>query len=261
MKKIPVWKVILLSIVTFGIYTLVWLALRRNELVKNYGQKLPHWLWLIIPIAVAIGLFLPLIVAAVWFIADPNQALLFLTVGSMLLFFVPFAISLWWISRFGIVMSKLTRERVPTLWTILLYFFCGPIIIAIYQYYFNRYPVEKMPAEKPVGPSKTFMAVSIVVIVLSLISGVLSLMSFPAEYTKAQEEMKRTSQEAVPKNAELLQEAEKLLTDYQACTDKLESDYPGELYEEDEASYNAAYDKCEEIRIKQWEAADRYNKL
>lgn len=259
MKKISVRKVILLSIVTLGIYAIIWLACRRNELVQNYNQKLPHWLWLVIPGAAAIGLAVPLFLLVLQ-IKDPAQAFLLIMTGTAVLSLVPFAISVWWVARYGAAVSKITAGRVPTVWTVLLYIFWGFVIAPVHQYYFNRFPTEKIPAKSDfVNPSRKFVTLSAIAITISFVLTIFSLASIPGDYQKIQQDIKQTQQDAT-KNEDLLHRSEALLAEYQGCIDKLESDFPGDITVEEEAVYNEAYDECEAIRVEQTEAADAYNK-
>ena len=50
MKNRSVGMVVLLSIITFGIYAIVWYVKTKNEMNKAYGAEIPSAIMLIIPI-------------------------------------------------------------------------------------------------------------------------------------------------------------------------------------------------------------------
>jgi hypothetical protein len=50
MKNRSVAAVVLLSIITFGIYYLVWFVKTKNEMNKTYGTQIPSAIMLIIPV-------------------------------------------------------------------------------------------------------------------------------------------------------------------------------------------------------------------
>lgn len=242
MKKIAVWKVIVLSIITLGIYTIVWFARRRDELVMHYDAKIPHWLWLVTPILLALTAFLPLLILAGALSFVINDPLLVMSLGTSILVLVPLLISIWWISRFGAAVAQLTKGQVPTVWTVLLYIFWGFMIAAIHQHYFNRVTVKKMPSNTDTGPSQKFVTLSVIAIAISLLTSVSSFMSLPADYNKAQQQF-----QGMMSDSEAT-EFKKLTEEYQTCVSALDADYP-KLTEENEKAYNTAYDQCDAIRV------------
>lgn len=116
--KIRLWKVIALSIITLGIYQIVWFARRRNEIVKQYKVSIPHWLWLVAPSIIMCLLAIPL----VFIFADTNlnQALLLLIFSALVIIAIAaYGISIWWMCVFGQITEKLTQGKVTFIWTIL----------------------------------------------------------------------------------------------------------------------------------------------
>jgi len=248
MKKIALWKVIVLSIVTLGIYSIIWLARRRNELVDNYQQKVPSWLWLVIPGAISIALIVPAVIFTFLLISNDQliQALLLIGIVSLLLL-ASAIICLWWVWRFSSAMSRVIEGRVPTIWAFLIYLFLGVALIYVHQFYINRYATDKI-STKNVGPSTKFIVLTVVAIVASVILSGASSASMPDDsFQKLQE------------NSAVGEKANRLIVDYTTCTDTLQKDYP-EVTVENEAAYNKAYDVCNKIRIEQNAAANRYNK-
>lgn len=250
MKKIALWKVILLSVVTFGIYAIVWFARRRNELVETYKQHIPHWLWIVLPPIVAVVIMIPTVLALSLFIPDKAFAYVVSMICVAILSIIPFGISIWWMSRYSAAASRVIEGRVPTVWGVLVYLFWGPCLAYVHQYYFNRYASGKVtPKENWAGPSRKFIILAVISFIVSVGLSTLSLSTYPAEYEKMQQDIKNTS--------DTVNEANELRTQYFACANKLEADFPGELTLEDEDAYNAAFDVCEDIRVRQNEAANR----
>jgi hypothetical protein len=188
-KKIPLWKVIALSIITLGVYTIVWFALRRNELMNVSGQKLPHWLWLILPTFIGIVLwFLSLVIIYSALPDDPGRQydlMVLSTFGFLIL--IPFSISLWWVDRFGQEVQHVTGNRVPVLWTLLTYFFLGPVVILVHQYYFNR-TADAKKIQIASGPSQRFIIIMSLVIGIGIIMSINSWVSFPEEYRQSRDD-------------------------------------------------------------------------
>lgn len=189
MKKIPLWKVIALSIITLGIYTIVWFALRRNELMNVSGQKLPHWLWLILPTFTGVVLwFASLIVIYSTTPNDPGRQYDWMVLSTFsFLVLIPFSISLWWVDRFGQEVQHITGNHVPVLWTMLIYFFLGPAVILVHQYYFNRMPDTKK-VQVTSGPTRRFTIVMSFVVGIAAILAINSWVSFPEDYRQSRDD-------------------------------------------------------------------------
>jgi hypothetical protein len=188
-KKIPIWKIILLSIITLGIYTIVWFALRRVELSKGYDLRTPHWLWLVLPALIGFILwFASLILIYTAFTNDPGRQYDWMMLSTYIfLLLIPFGISLWWVDRFGQAVQTVTANRVPVLWTMLLYFFLGPAVIVVHQYYFNRLKGTRIPSTR-VGPSQRFIIIASLVIAIMAIMSLNSWLTFPESYHQSRED-------------------------------------------------------------------------
>lgn len=176
MKHIPIWKIIVFSIVTFGIYDIVWYILRQREMESAYGLKMPHWLWMIVPQAI-----LACIIATLFILALilgygqllPALSLVFLFLVLPLVI-AALGLALWWLIGFSRAAAKVVAGRVPTGWSLAIFLLVGNVaqIIAL-QYYFNRYAGDTLPT-KTVGPSQKFRNVTILVIVISIAFGIIS---------------------------------------------------------------------------------------
>lgn len=163
-KHIKVWKMVVLSLVTFGIYNTVWLARRRNEMVENYNVAIPRWEWLVAPSLLSLAIFFILT-----FIQDMGPSL----VGAIIVLipmivspFVIWGISIWWMWHFGKAAEKVTRGRVTLVWVMIYAFLLNGYLSYVLQYYFNRLPKSDAASAKQHQPSKRFVKYSIIAIVV-----------------------------------------------------------------------------------------------
>lgn len=253
MKKISVWLVILLTLVTFGIYAIFWAGRNRDYIVKNDNKAgyIPKWLWLIaIPLGVGVVLItsIMLIVLATIGIMDADVAMISIYVAMVGSLVIPLAIGLWWLWYFGAAIQKITQGRIGRIWTLFLYVLAGPFVVAFHQYYINRLDQNEKGVVYATGPG-----VIVITAVLALISIPSYALSFTSFYVSM--DQTRTLIQTSQMNA---REANRLSEIYTACVTQLEIDFPGDLTAENEQQYNAAYETCNEI-YKRYEAAfDRY---
>jgi heme/copper-type cytochrome/quinol oxidase subunit 2 len=176
MKHIPIWKIIVFSIITLGIYDIVWYILRQREMESTHGLKMPHWLWMIVPQAI-----LACVIATLFTLTLilgngqllPAHSLLFLFL-ILPLAIAALGLAIWWLIGFSRAAAKVIAGRVPTGWSLALFLLVGNVaqIIAL-QYYFNRYAGDTLPV-KTVGPSQKFRNIAILIIVISIASGIIS---------------------------------------------------------------------------------------
>lgn len=256
MKQIRIWKMIGLYIITLGIYGIVWLALRRNEMVERYKLRVPHWLWLVLPMLIPFVIVFP-VAYIVYGITSQSSSTALILYGILLLgILVAGGISLWWMYRFGRAAQLITEGKVPLVWTMIYAIFLWPIMFFMLQYYFNRSSksvnVKTSPQYKP---SKNFVILSIALLVVTAPVTVLGTLQLPESLKEG-----ASIQTGGKEIDSLLKETEQLAQDHKKCVDKLEADYPGDLTVEDEPAYTKAYDSCEEIRVKQHDKVDEYNK-
>lgn len=254
MKKIRVWKVILLSIVTFEIYSIVWFVRRRSELISNYKLKVPHWGWLLAPSAIGSILTVPVSLMVIGTIKDEDSQMLVITGFILFWLCIVFFVNCWWLWKFGRASQTITNGRITPFWLLILYASVGGLATGILQYYFNRClprtKLKKMPTERP---SRRFMALALVLLVISSAFGVwVVTVDMPTD------EIGSRAGEA---NA-LYEKQERLYKEYEDCIKQLDAVYPeSEITPEDEAEYNQGYDACESIRIEQNKAVDDYEAI
>lgn len=253
-KKTRVWKVAILSIVTFGLYSIFWFVFRRNEITSSTKLHIPHWRWLILPMLISLGFGAWLGVV----LSDPNHIpsdaeLAYLPLGIGLIL-VTFIIGLWWGWYFSKAIEQLTQGRITKWWALFYWFVLGVEAPSVFQYYLNRAP-KKLDTSKKLKytPSGKFIAVSIVLTIVSI--PLYALVFLPPD------DMNQPVD--TPESAAKAREVEKLSHDYDNCVAELNAAYPEdqELTADNEAAYSKAYDTCEALRLKQNKVADEYEKL
>lgn len=171
MKKIRIWKVIVFSIITLGIYNLVWYILRQREMESTYSLKMPHWLWMLIPHVLTLLVAVPAFLYTAFAGFTPLSATLI--VLAVLVALATLGLFIWWFLGFSRAAAKVIANRVPVGWAFALTILANPAEVIAYQYYFNRYAGEKLPA-KQLGPSKKFKSIAIAVIVVCVSLNILS---------------------------------------------------------------------------------------
>jgi len=193
MKHISVWKVFILTIITLGIYFIVWCVKRREELVAAESKPIPSWLWLLLPLLISgfIGM-VALIIGLVALSGDPQAAWIFMQVLVPVIVLIPIAFSLWWMWRFGAVAADAMNQRITRDWIFVLYLITGPAVILFLQYYFNR------PADKATTPSKNFIVLASATCLVFAILNVWSLVDTytqPGQYEEFATELRKINEE------------------------------------------------------------------
>jgi hypothetical protein len=254
MKKIRIWKLALLILVTLGIYGLYWFGRTRNELNEKYDQNVPHWLWLVLPLILAAMLIFPamiLLIAGAFALDIPASGILvgFYVIPALIVG-IPFVISSWWMWRFGKAMNNVLNGRIPAGWTLALYIFNGPWVALFHQYYLNRVKLHAQTnVLHPIKPSKRFLKYTSIAIGVSLGLTATSFTSWPKDF----EDAKQSANEIDGYN-ERVEAYNKRVNDYTkqytTCIDDLNVAYP-EVTEENESQYLQGYNACEDIRLEQ----------
>lgn len=263
-KKIRVWKVLLLTVVTFTIYNIFWTVQRRNEIVASTKLKIPHWRLYVLPI---LGMGLLFSIDRAVLPADPAAPLegfqLTYSIISSIVYLALIVICAWWIWQFAKAYHKLVNGRVAKGWVFVYWLFLDLFFAPVLQYYLNRLPkTPDVSSKKKHKTSKKFIAWSITALVASLIAAVVLILTlFPLNYDN--------NGNYVPDGVDVSEmnakgeKANNLLVKYNECIEELDAKYPEdqELTEADLDDYNTLYDKCEDIRLEQNKAADEYNSM
>lgn len=243
-KRIRVWKVILLNIVTLGIYSLVWLLARRNELPEDIKKKTPHWGWLIGFFAGTVSLSFFLYFAILAIPDSQRAAEVFVFISYVLEALVTIGLT-WWIVRTVRAINTVIDLPLSTLFMILVAVFCAPALVVYEQYAIN--------GSSPAGRLEKLLSP---IVVISVVVGIIVYATLYLFYPINEQILDiRTDHASIRHDIDSLgqefnslDEVMKLSAEYDACTEKLTSDYPEpEITEEDYAMYNAAYEKCDEI--------------
>lgn len=231
--------VLMLGIITLGIYFVVWLIRRQQEL-PSPAPRFTHWGWLVGMIAAALLGTISLYVASVLVIADSQLAAEVIMYGSYgigLLFAIGASI---WTARITQAINHQLGLALPTTFVMLLALFCVPLLVIYEQLAINWRANHANKATSVLADKFRWFA--LIGITLGVLVATINTLAYSPEAQIA--EIKRS-------HAELRQDAEKLYrltADYTHCVDKLERDYPeGNITSENYDAYNTAYDKCEAI--------------
>lgn len=252
MKKIPVWAVVLLVIVTIGIYAIFWAARNRDYLQEHNKKvgKLPKWGWLIaIPSALVlfVGAVIVLMILAIFGALAVDTAVNLINVLTIA--YIAFAIILgaWWVWHFGKAMEIATHGRITRNWSVFLYIFIGPMLIAFYQFFINTASTERAKIQRE--PSSVFMFIAMGVVAISIISTVISLPGNIESTQTLRSELERARQSMIS-----VDEAFKA---YTLCTNGLQAKLPGNgTGVEVSADYQREQDKCNALYAEYEKALD-----
>lgn len=242
MKKIAVWKVVLLILVTLGIYFIYWAA-RNRDYIKKSDKKssyIPAWGWLVtIPAAafLLVGSILVLMIVAAFNGISVDSALIAMNSAFIAYTVLVMGVGIWWVSFFAKSMEKETYGGITRGLAVALFVFIGPMLAAFYQFYINRGAPEKGLAKYE--QSSVFMFFAIGAMAISLIGAAINT----ADYVR--------SQPAFRAELEKTQVETRKLTDafraYAQCDAHLMKAYPdGEpAGSEQKAAYRAQAERCE----------------
>lgn len=250
MKKIALWKMILLSIVTLGFYELYWVITQRQPLMKKTKIPIHSIKW---PIAYFATVFVVTVVSTVISILVSDITTLFITLGiAMLLLILSTIARIWWMWSFLKAAERIVQPRVTFGWLIVHLILVSVSVIFIVQYYANK---KKTP--KQTRPTRRFVVLSIVSIVviqviIPIVIVVLSLVPVLSEIVPPVIDS--------PELQSLNKATYVLDKEYKGCVHQLDIDYPY-VTADNQEKYLVAYDDCEAARIKQNKAVEDYNAL
>lgn len=252
MKQIATWKVVLLTIVTFGIYAIFWAARNRDYLAKHDKKaKLPRWLWLV-AFPIAYGLFYTACIAAGilagLMVISADAAIMTMRVSGATVLILTVLLGSWWVWHFGTAMQKYLKSPVTRGWAVVLFIFIGPFVASFYQYFINK--KSEVEGEGASRPSVGFVLLAVSLILLSLVSAFSTILTY-----KETEDSLRVEITTIQNNTKA---ANAVYENYLRCAAQLEVDYPGALTTDNEAAYNADLQKCNELYDKYIETLDAY---
>lgn len=252
LTKLRVSKVTLLLVITLGIYGLIWLAMRRNEIVERYKIQLPPWWLVVLPIAA----LLPAVFVATYV----SVALLPLRAGiitatfiDLVIFSVACGVSFWWMQRFASAVEQITAGKMPVRWTMLYWTFTMVGVIIVLQHFFNSLPNKKYKSRAR-QPSRQFIVLSVLSFAITTLVSTAFFIGVLFLTTDTPTESESAEITKLSKQADLLSKK------YNYCTSQLDEKYPS-VSPEQEAEYGKGYDACENIRLEQNAAAEKATNL
>lgn len=252
MKKIALWKITLLLVVTAGLYSVFWFARNRSYLVSNKTESIPKWPWLLaIPVVYGIGCIVGFahLMSAVFGSVNVDTAIHSYMMAMLFGVLVAGGIYITWLWSFSEAMEKQTQGRISRPIALALAIFTGPFLIVFYQYYINRLSANKHGEYYKVSSG-------LLVIVGALVAfGILSIASTAASLTASNTVIK----DEIINARNGYSKIQKLSEDYTSCNAKLNADFT-EINDENKEAYNAAQEKCKAVYDEYQGALDMYIK-
>lgn len=256
LAKIRVRRVVALTVATLGVYGIVWLAKRRNEIVNNHKLPIPHWLWIVLPILLTLAFVLPFAVLLAAINTSTEVVTLWICGFLLLGTLVSWGVCIWWMFAFGRAIGRITSGRLTMQWVVLHWIVWGPFVAGVVQYYLNRVSSKTLDKKQRFRPSQKFTSLSTVSFVAVAALSVMSSWAYPDFFSLIDQQWLTESQEIDRK----LKETEDLSRQHTECVGRMHRDYP-EVTFANEESYRQVYDACERLRIRQNEAVDEYEAL
>jgi magnesium-transporting ATPase (P-type) len=172
MKKINPWVVLLLNLVTLGIYSLFWTINRRTEMIEQYKRTIPHWWWLLLPFLTMLATGL-LLLFVFLFSSDNDSMGVVLALTMMLsaaLMLATIVILIWWIWKFLKAAEYVNRGRAPAGWIMAVAIFASPLHTLFLQHYFNTAEAPaKVATEPKLKPTRNFILLAILAIIAGIV--------------------------------------------------------------------------------------------
>lgn len=245
MKQIAVWKVVALTLITGGVYAIVWAARNHTYALQHHkdsSYKAPHWLWLasvlLVIFLMELAIMVIMLVALFGTALSPETTtvIIFAIAGAAIVYTI--TIGVWWQWHFGKVLETITQGRLPRSLSIVLYIFTLFFVVAFQQYYINR--IDSNKKGEVYTPSLGLILLTVLMGVLSFGPDVWIATTIQSSITEAITSV-RTAQEDS-------QRVDELYSQHEACINQLNSEYPNEYLEpEEEAPFNMAYAKCQAL--------------
>ncbi len=147
MKKRSIGKMLLLTIITLGIYRLYWFVKTRSEMKKIANVDIPSPLLFLIPMLGYIGAIVLVITSS-----NGQPASVALTLLMYVLFLGGFLFTALWLWKYSKAVEVITKEKLSfALSLIVLLAVPDGIDILIIQDYFNK--INVVPTHLPKSPT------------------------------------------------------------------------------------------------------------
>lgn len=171
LRQIRAWKVLLFSVLSLGIYSLVWLVRRKREL-EQPQDKTPHWLWLASIISTLIIASIAVVIGSLTF-EDTRLGAEFSVYASMAVGLAATVGLAWWTASYVIVINRAIGVPASAFALVTLSFFFAPVAVTLTQYAINR------DIDVRVKLGAIYNQAAIVAAITGLIFTVMSYMSPP----------------------------------------------------------------------------------
>ncbi len=238
LKQIRAWKVLLWNVLTLGLYSIVWTALRRSELPKPQ-PKITHWAWFVGLNTLGIFSLIILMVYALIFIDDAQTAVDTIVYGAYAISILMTLWCVWWAVMNVQAIHAALELKLPRSITIVTALFMYPALVVFEQVAINR--SGQLSKHHNELRKKQVMTV-IISLVIGVPAYIFSYTTYPTEQDMQQ--FKRDHTEL----RRDLNEIDTLSAEYDACLDKLNEDYPDDdAAAEHYDAYMKAYNACDEI--------------
>lgn len=242
-KEIRAWKVLLLGVITLGLYFVIWLMLRQREL-PNPKPRFSHWGIVVGLSAAFVVLVMTIYIYALVAITDSTMAANFI-VWSLygLGFSYGIAVALWVMQIAKAIHRQLDISMHPFLLFLLAYFLT-PVLVVSHQWAINRLGTSQ-PVALKASTSTWLYRVAVVGVTLGLIANTIYILQHPisetisvvqADHAKIRKELERMYQ---------------LTNEYRSCVQDFQAKYPEDkITSENYDESRAAQKKCDDIYAK-----------
>lgn len=242
-KEIRAWKVLVLGIVTLGLYFVIWLMLRRREL-PDPKPRFSHWGVVVGLSAGFIVMVMTIYIYGLIAISDSSVAANFI-VWSLygLGFSYGIAVSLWVLQIARAIDRQLGVSLHPFLLFLFAYFLT-PVLVVSHQWAINRLG---KPTSAPLKTATTtwLYRVAVVGVTLGLIGNTIYILQQPISETITEV---RSDHAKIRKQVERMYQ---LTNEYRSCVQDFQAKYPEDkITSENYDESRAAQKKCDDIYAK-----------
>lgn len=137
LTHIRAWKVFVFTIISFGIYALVWMVRRYRELDTSKQTPVPHWLWLVSMVS-SILIVVFFLSASTVTMENTRQAAEMTVYGGAIAGLLLTIGMTWWSARYLQAIHQSLGTPITTFQLVTMTFFCAPVAVTATQYAINR---------------------------------------------------------------------------------------------------------------------------
>ena len=127
MKKRNLWKVLLYSVITFGLYNIYWFIVTAEELRKKTHHHIPPIIYALIPSFIAsVGIIM------IMAMEEPNITAMYALV------FISLSFTLWWYWKYSVAASKVIGGGFTPGFIFILFIFFDDFMPLFLQWKYNK---------------------------------------------------------------------------------------------------------------------------